>query len=608
MHRFIKFLREAVANILFILFILLAIIIGHYLFLGMRQTSKAPKLPPSFTLSLNPGYINEQSSPEPGLIQELLLGNNPSKESVHDYTRAIKLAKDDPRVTAIWLDLSGFYPSGFGVIEELHAALSLFKTSEKPIYAFSAYYGKGSYWLASLADEIWMDPFGMADINGFVSSQIFMAEALNKLGIEANIIKVGRYKNAVEGYELEARSESNQEATRSLLSSIWQHYTTSILANRANLSNNQKIAIANPTFANRTLGDSEAQTSQQLGLIDQIGSRNQALNTLFPNISFDPFDHFNSEQGAFISPKRYLNVEDRVAQRKAKRRRILHKNEPTIAIIHAEGAIVSGYGSDTQMGAQRVIEQLQDAVEDRVQAIIIRIDSGGGSSYASEQMYRVIEDIRSKKKIPVVISMGATAASGGYWMSLAADKIVAHPTTVTGSIGVFSLFFTAEGFAKKWGINEDRLFVPNNQIPSMDLFHQPSEAMLEYYQSGTNFIYNEFLERVVKAGRAENIQKADALAQGRVYSGLQALDLGLIDALGTLDDAIIITAELAELGEVYAVKTYPFNDKTMERIIQSLLNVQENPLNLILARIGLSQEMLTAQPYHVYALEPMRIE
>ncbi|NIZ40100.1 signal peptide peptidase SppA [Entomospira entomophila] len=604
-HHFILTIRQALSNIIFVIALVLLAIFSQYVIALLRY--ERPSLPRQFVVYLDPQHVYESINPNTIPANILQTNQRPHALSGHQIRTMIHQAAEDKRVSALWMDLSSFQPSGWAVVEEVYGALAVFKESGKPIYAFSPYYNKPSYFLASIANEIWMDPMGALEINGFASSEIFISDALKNLGIEANILKVGRYKSATESLERNTRSDSNTEMTQSFLSSIWDYYATTASTGRNNQLESS-VEIFTPEIRKSLITNPTVRHAKELNIIDRVGNLHEALATTLPNLRFDAFGQVIDSNGII----NYLDYTFDLTQQNKQlplTNMLTSQTKPTVAVIYASGSIVDGYAPWGTIGSASLIGKIQQAVNDQVDAIVLRLDTPGGSSFASEQIYRTLMQVREKNHIPIVVSMGASTASGGYWVSLAADEIVAHPTTLTGSIGVFTYFFTAENFANRWGINEDMIQVPDQYVHSSSLFQKPSELMIASIQASIDHIYDEFLQRVVTAKRASDVSKANEIAQGRVYSGIQAFELGLVDHLGNLQLAIDRAAELSSIGSEFNVIEYSDNATFLDRFKASLFESSYLPiLEEKLQRLGLSVNLILSPRPEIYAIETIRIQ
>ncbi|WDI34071.1 signal peptide peptidase SppA [Entomospira nematocerorum] len=605
-HHFILTIRQALSNVIFVITLVLLAILSQYIIAILRY--EQPSLPQQFVVYLDPHHVYESINPNTTPPAIFSKNQRPHTLSGHQIRTMIHQASADTRVTALWIDFSNFLPSGWAVVEEIYDALLVFKASGKPIYAFSESYNKPRYMLASIADEIWIDPMGSLEINGFSSSEIFINDALKNLGIEANVIKAGLYKSATESFERNSRSNYNTEMTQSFLSSIWNYYSQIVTTGRLSQGDTNQEELLTSTIRMSLLKEPTVRYAKSVNIIDHIGSLHNALEITLPHLRFDAFGQVIGNNDGLVNYLDY-SVEFNKNHKQRTLRNLLPGNtKPKIALIYASGNIVDGHAPWGTIGSASLIDKIQQAVNDQVDAIVLRLDTPGGSSFASEQIYRTLMQVREKNGIPIVISMGASAASGGYWISLAADEIVAHPTTLTGSIGVFTYFFTAENFANRWGINEDIIQVPDQYVHSTSLFKQPNELIVESLTASINAIYDEFLQRVVTAKRAANMTEANAIAQGRVYSGIQALDIGLIDYIGTLQLAIDRAADLASIESHFDIIEYFDNATFLDKFKASLFESSYIPLlEEKLQQLGLSLNIILRPRVEAYALETLRI-
>ncbi len=446
------------------------------------------------------------------------------KNSVYDYLQSIEKAEKDKDIAGIILNMNNFR-SGYGSTEELRQRLDKFKASGKKIIAYVRSLDLGNYYLATVADQIVMHPIGEIQLEGLGSVNYFYKGLLDKVGIEAQFQRAGKYKSAVEPLTRTSASEADKEQTGALLSDFYSDISGAITASRK-INQADFLAIIN----NKMLINS--QEAKDLKLVDQLGH----------------YDEIGKIAAKFLNKEGKFPLTD-ISKREY--RKYNWSDDAKIAIINAGGTIIEGpstrdfLSGESSMGAETVADMLNKARKDSsIKAVVLRVDSGGGSALASDIIARELSRFKEDKK-PIVVSMANVAASGGYWIATDADKIVANSSTVTGSIGVFTGKMNFARLFKTLGINTESVKIGEHA----DAFSEArpfTEDEKKIMQNSAQTLYRIFLERV-SAGRNINIVKVDEIAQGRVYSGKKAKELKLIDEIGGLDKAIEIAKSLAEL-------------------------------------------------------------
>lgn len=443
----------------------------------------------------------------------------------------IEDAKTDKNIKGIYLDASSV-SAGFATIEEIRNGLIDFKKSGKFVIAYSEVYTQGAYYLASVADKIYLNPEGMVDFRGLNSESMFFKGALDKMGIEAQIIKVGTYKSAVEPFILEKMSEANREQVTSFLGSMYDHFLSEISASRK-IPKATLFAIADSA---KVRDPKDAVTFK---MVDGLLYKDQVLDDLKSRTGIDKKKDIKS-----ISIENYASNERKESSTSSNR----------IAVIYANGEIISGEGNDNTMGSDRISRAIRKArTDDKIKAVVIRVNSPGGSALASDVMWR--EVVLTKKVKPVIVSMGDVAASGGYYIACAADSIFAQPNTITGSIGVFGIIPNMQNFFNdKLGITFDG--VKTGRFADLGDVSRPlTEDEKMIFQHEVDKTYNTFTKKVAD-GRKKSQAYINSIGQGRVWSGTEAVQNGLVDRLGDIDDAIKSAAKKAQLKD-YKIVSYP---------------------------------------------------
>jgi protease-4 len=467
-----------------------------------------------------------------GLDEDKNLGLN-------DILISIKKAKTDSNIKGIFLDES-YMLSGQATTEEIRNALIDFKKSGKFIIAYSEVYSQGFYYLASVADKIYINPKGLFEFRGFSSQITFLKGALDKLGIEVQVVKVGTYKSAVEPLILTKMSDANKMQVNSYMGSLYDHFLTGI-SNSRKLNKDSLFAIAN------NLKIQYPEDALKYKLIDGLKYKDEILDELRERTGISSKkDLHNVELGDYASNNSDDNSDDKKEV----------KNQ--IAIVYASGEINGGNGDDNSIGSESISKALRKVrLDDHVKAVVLRVNSPGGSSLASDVIWR--EVMLTKKVKPIIVSMGDLAASGGYYISCAADSIIAEPNTITGSIGIFAIIPNLQKlFNDKLGITFDG--VKTGKYADLGDVSRPlSPDEKAILQNNVNRGYDEFTKAVAD-GRHKTQEYINSIGQGRVWTGTQAVKIGLVDRLGTINDAIHSAAKKANIKN-YTVVPYPEQKK-----------------------------------------------
>ncbi len=536
-----KFLRNLLAAIIGCL-IAFGVLFGMFLIfaalLGSEDGEKTIKSNSVLEIQIqNPvqDYVGrDESDPFAGLFQQA--------QGLNEIIHAIKVAKNDSKIKGISIN-NNFIIAGLSQTQAIRNALEDFKTSGKFIYAYADIYVQKDFYLASVADSLFLNEVGSLDFKGLSSEVLFYKDLQEKTGIKMEVIRHGKYKSAVEPYLTNEMSEANRTQIKELLNSLWGSMVDEIAVSR-NMSSENLNVIAD------TLGGRMPRLAKESGLVDGV-------------LFFDQYEHKlkNAAKIAIEEDINYVSLEDYIdTANKTK----LYKGDDKIAVIYAQGEILYGEGGPDIIGQGIINSSLKKAREDdAVKAIVLRVNSPGGSALTSDIIWREIELTKAIK--PVVVSMGDVAASGGYYIAVGADKIFAEPTTITGSIGVFGTIPNATELAENIGINAEQVGTNKNSV-DYSLFEPMTDGFRNMMQESVEGTYNTFLERVAE-GRKITVAEADSMAQGRVWSGVDAKNLGLVDELGSLDDAIKSAAELADVAS-YGIKIFPKYKSGFERFME----------------------------------------
>jgi protease-4 len=503
-----------------------------------------PLVPHGAALVIAPqGPIVEQLTGDP--IERAIadsLRQMPTQTLLHDLVEAIRGARDDDRIRALYLDLGGMEGLGVAKLAEITAAIDAFRESGKPVIAFSDFYEQGQYYLAAHADEIYLDPQGVAFIDGFANYGLFVKDAIDKLAIDWNVFRVGEYKSATEMFSRNDMSPAEREESLAWLSALWGTYKADVARARRFEPERLQTYADDSVEALRRAGGDLAKMALDAGLVTALKGRTDVEERLKQITGPDGED---DETFLGVDHWSYLaNLRSQEA--------LTITSRDKVGVIIATGEIIPGEQPPGVIGSDSLARQLRDARDDDdVRAVVLRIDSPGGSVFASEVIRREIAQLREAGK-PVVASMSSLAASGGYYIAMDADRIVASPATLTGSIGIFAIFPTFERSLEKLGVHVDGV---GTTVLSGDfrLDRTLGEASREIVQQSLEFEYRQFVSRVAQA-RKQKVEAIDAVARGRVWAGTDALEHGLVDRLGGYDDAVRLAAELAELGEDYDVE------------------------------------------------------
>lgn len=488
------------------------------------------------------GDIQERSPRSTAFIPQ----DNTAMMGLDDIIAAIRKVKNDDRIKGIYINAQIFHAAP-ATLMQIRQELIDFKESGKFIVAYADTYTQSGYYLASVADKIAINPQGSLDIHGLVSMPVFYKDALEKLGIEVQVFKVGTYKSAVEPFTLTEMSEANRQQTTSSLNDMW-NFMRSDLADSRHLSAENIDSIANQF---PLLKDISYLINKNL--VDTVLYETEMKNYLRALLNID-------EDAKIPSAT--------VRDMKSVKSPIIKKSKNNIALLYAVGNIVSGNGSSDIQDKFMVNEIEKLRKDDNIKAVVFRVNSGGGSAYASEQIWKAITDLKKEK--PVVVSMGDLAASGGYYISCNATKIVAQPTTITGSIGIFGIFPNMEGTMNKLGLDFD--VVKTHEYSDFGNFTRPmnnnEKAMLQsYIEKG----YDTFLSRCAE-GRSIPKDSLAKYAEGRIWTGNQAKTIGLVDELGGIEKAIKIATDLAGVGDDYVVYEYPKKRSFIEEFMDKNKN------------------------------------
>lgn len=503
-------------------------------------------------LDLN-GTLAERSQENP---LDILMKDDYKTYGLDDVLSSIRKAKENENIKGIYIQANSL-SAGYASLEEIRHALKDFKESGKFIVAYGDSYTQSLYYLSSIADKVMLNPQGMLEWRGLAATPMFFKDLLEKIGVEMQVFKVGTYKSAVEPFIATEMSPANREQVNVYLSSVWGQITGDIAESR-----NLSVEALNKE-ADRMLMFYPAEESVKNGLVDTLIYKNDVRDYLKTLVGIDKDDDM-----PVLGIQDMVNVKKNVPK---------DKSGNVIAVYYAYGEIDGGSSASTEEGinSEKVIRDLRKLKDDEnVKAVVLRVNSPGGSAYGSEQIWYAVEQLKKEK--PVIVSMGDYAASGGYYIACNADTIVAEPTTLTGSIGIFGMMPNAKGLTEKLGLNFD--IVKTNPYADFGNLTRPmndgEKGLMQMY---VNNGYKLFLTRC-SDGRGISMEELDKIAQGLVWTGSTAKELGLVDELGGLDKALEIAVAKAGV-DAYTVMNYP----KKEGFLESLMNT--NPGNYIKARM-----------------------
>jgi protease-4 len=549
MWQFIKSTFAAIIGSMIGLGLLFFILIGIFGAIAASSGSETVVVEPSSVLHLNLNTtikerVNENPFEDFDLPSEVAITTGGI--GLFDLKAAIKKAQNDNNIKGIYLE-TGTISAGFATLQEIREALVEFKKSKKFIYTYGEFWLENAYLLASVADKIFLYPQGSMEFNGFYSERMFYTNALAKIGVKPEIFRVGEFKSAVEPFLTDKMSPASRLQTESYLNSIYEYFLKNVSESR-NISVEELKNIASKMTI-RNAGE-----MLQAKLVTDTAYYDQVETELKKASGIEEKDKIK-----LVALKKYMKVADKSVK----------FNATKIAVIVGEGTIVDGNGGNEDIGGDKFVAEIRKARNDEnVKAIVLRINSGGGSALASDKMWR--EVMLTKGKKPIIASMGDYAASGGYYMAMACDTIVAQPNTITGSIGIFALIFSAqELLTNKMGFTFDG--VKTGNFADIDGFihrgfTEPEKAIL---QQSVNQGYEDFTGKAAR-GRKMNLDSLKRIAGGRVWTGEQAQGLGLVDELGNFEKAIEIAAKSAGLKEgEYALKYYPQQQSFVDKILKT---------------------------------------
>jgi len=548
MKSFLKYVLATIVGFLLVNVILFLLFLG--IIASITPSEKPPKIKPNSILHLKLDYaINERTDDNPFKSFSFTNFNTQKNLGLNEILFNIHKAAEDPNIKAIYLDVTNLQ-AGLATIEEIRNAILTFRQqSKKPVIAYSDYYTQLAYYLCSAADKVYINPQGVVEFKGLSSEILFFKNALEKLGIEPIVIRHGKFKSAVEPFVLDKMSPENKEQTLTYVKSIWDYMLSQISIER-------KIPIERLNLIADSLLLDNAENCVKYGFVDQLKYYDEVLSELCQLTNVN-----RSDDIAWVEMNQYAKVPAKFIPGKKEK----------IAVLYAVGQIDMGKNEDDKIGGNELADEIRKVRENpEIKALVLRVNSPGGSALASEVIWR--EVVLTKKIKPVIVSMSDVAASGGYYISCPADVIVANPTTITGSIGVFGLLWNGQKFLNdKLGLTIDG--VQTNENATLGSVFRPIKPYeQQVIQKGVEQIYSVFINHVAE-GRKKTTAEVDSIGQGRVWSGINAKQIGLIDEFGGLEKAIEIAKEKAGIKGKVRIIELPEKLPFFEQILKDM---QEN--------------------------------
>ena len=568
------FIRDLVMNVVFLGFVLLLVVVISFSSGGKKSTTLAGE--GALLLNLD-GYLadnRDETLRWQDALSELNGEHVPRKISTFDVVFAIKQAEDDPKIKGLVLDLNYFEGVDLPALDFIGGAIHHFKDTGKPVIAYADNYSQGQYYLASFADEIYLNSIGSVDIHGLSQENLYFKEMLDKLAVTPHIFRVGTYKSAVEPFlrnDMSAEAKANMQRW---LGEMWNNYILSVSENRK-IKKDRILPNAKQYLAElKALKGNSTAYAQQRGLVTDVVTRldlDKKLTALFGK---------GSDGKANL-----IEFDDYLTQLPD---RLEHYNVPNkIAVVNVEGTIIDGESDEENAGGDTIARILRKVHDDNsVKAVVLRVNSPGGSAFASEIIRQETENLQKIGK-PVIVSMGAMAASGGYWISSTADYIIADANTITGSIGIFAMFPTFENSIKKIGVNADG--VSTTELANTSAFSPLAKPVQDIYQTEIEHGYDRFLE-IVSKGRQISKTQVDKLAQGQVWLGSDAFQNGLVDEIGSFNEAVNKAEQLVNQRQDTAVQDFSvewFTDDNVSLISTLLRDTKKGTQEQLVKWLGL---------------------
>lgn len=585
----IAYIRYVMVN-LFFLFLL------GFLLYSLMQAQPAMPERAILQLNLDGALVEQVKRPSFGLSS--FTNPEPKQVKVHDVVTALEMAAKDERIKGVRLDLSKLSSAALPHLQEIRQAIETFKASGKPVMAYADNWTQAQYYLAATADEVYLHPMGNIALQGYAVYRNYIKGALDKLGVDVHVFRAGKYKSAAAPLIQHAMSDAEREADSQWLNTLWDVYKTDIEAMRGIKAARLQEVLDHPAQSIKTYDGDLSKLFVAEGWVDGL---------LYPEQA-DAKLQAKTGHAELVEYKSYLMVNSGFLPAQPQ------QTENWVGIVTGSGQILSGEQPSGTIGSDTMVELLQTALEDeRIKAVVLRLNTPGGSAQASESIRHAVEVLRQHGK-PVVVSMGSMAASGGYWIASTADEILASPATITGSIGVFGIVPNISQTLNKLGVHTDGLGT-TKLAGAMRIDKPLTPELAASIQMSIDQIYQQFIGHVAQ-GRKMDKSKVEALAQGRVWSGRDAKDLGLVDELGGLDAAIKAAARLAHIEKNHtAVEvTPPMN--ALEFMIENMLSealvslgMQPSAtVTMLMQALHVQDIFALNDPRGIYALSDIELE
>jgi protease-4 len=554
---FFSFVWRILEGIRKVLHLVLLLVLFGFVLAALHTS--IPIVPRSAALVIAPeGELVEQLSSDPLRRAFGQASGGPAPETLlKDVIDAIQAAKSDSRIKLIVLDLGNLNTSGLSKLQEIGASLRDFRSAGKRVVVGADSLDQTQYYLAAQAGEVYLDPLGLVYVDGFSYYRMFLKDAIDKLGVDVNVFRAGTFKSFTDQFSRSDMAASEREESSVWLQALWNAYCQDVTRARSLPANALNEYVAEQAASLSAVNGDAAKLALQRGLVTALKSRRQMADELKTLVGEDQDTHsFNS-----IGMNQYLTA--------VRSKRVLRsKSDAKVGIVVAAGEILDGHQPPGKIGGDSTADLLRQARYDNtIKAVVLRVDSPGGSMFASEQILREVQTLRKAGK-PVIVSMSTYAASGGYYISAAANQIFASPTTLTGSIGVFSVVPTFQRTLEKFGVKVDGLGT-TALAGEMRLDRALDPAVRQILQSSVDHAYAEFLQRVGE-GRKKSVEDIEKVAEGRVWAGVDAQRIGLVDHLGGLKDATDAAAKLAELGADFDVEYVESELSLREELLMQL--------------------------------------
>ncbi|GHF23655.1 protease 4 [Kordiimonas sediminis] len=535
--KFVQGLGTTFMGLFVILFIFM-------IYSAMTNTEPRPTVPNGVVMVLSPSGVVREQIEYPDPLEQVFreyqdFNSTPPQSSYHEIIKAVERATTDSRIAGLAILTDRFAGASPAHLHGIADRIKAFKEAGKPVYAISSAYSQSDYLLASQADKVFMNPEGNVILTGYGRYGTYFKSLLDMIGADINVFRVGTFKSAVEPYIRDDMSAAAKEANQAYLGELWRQYTDKVEQGRGMEPGTLAKSVDETPDLLRAAGGNFGQLAVDMGLVDELVHRIDYREALIEEFGATP----DGETFKQISYQAYLAASHQADNSKNK-----------IAVITAQGEIIMGTGPITVAAAETVVSHIRAARNDEnVAAIVLRVDSPGGSSFASELIRQELEAAQKINGLPVVASFGPVAASGGYWISATADEIWASPSTITGSIGIFGVIPTFQDTLDKVGIHTDGVGT-TKLSGAFDITRDLSEPTKDIIQQSIENGYQNFLTLVAN-GRGMTVEEVDKIAQGRVWAATTALEYGLVDHLGTFDDAVASAAKKAGVSD-YRVSFY----------------------------------------------------